>query len=737
MEKKDYRLAAILYTDIAGFSKMMEKNEALTLELLNAHNRIVEDVVAAKGGKVIKTIGDAFLLDFKNTVDALQSAMDIQYRLYEYNREHPDLPLLVRIGLHLGDIYFYENDALGEGINIAARLQSIAHPGCICMSGDVYNHVLNKVEFKADRLGRVSLKNISKEIHAYEIATPNVEFDANRNERTILMPDAAEEKTAAPIPKAQVDSDRAADIKRRILLDIKAAGRRLGADQMRVRYGSEGPAAEAVIAEMESKGLLLREAPNGTGEAAPNTTPKPAAPADDIVKAVTDIEYRIEDEVRRGIDAALAARRAHRESRETRHAGAPRAGTREDLRGDGRWERKLESSSFRTKADGLEDFDAYCRRVEKEARSSKAGFVGHLIPFVAVNAGLMALNAAVSPSFPWAIFPFGGWGIGLLEHYASVLRRSDRARELDRLPRLEAEQLAVFKRLQKKKDSMWLHLASTLSTSAFLGAVNLVVSPNFLWFLFPAAAMGIGLVSHAASFAGKKAELERELLDSLGLSGSWPRAMAKMPASLKEEPAEYGPYRPLVEEARALRGTLATLIGEHGKKRKARGGQDGAEMVDADLLPTVDSYVEQVALLAKKTLEADRIIEMIPMEALRSDKSAVLAKLNDAAPGGLRKEYEKSLAELERQETSYQELSDQREVLELRLRSSVNTLKQLRIDLARLSGMAAGGEDAAVNALRGKTQELNRYLSDLRAGYEELESLEVGTLPEAPTQKPE
>jgi hypothetical protein len=102
MEKKDYRLAAILYTDIAGFSKMMEKNEALTLELLNAHNRIVEDVVAAKGGKVIKTIGDAFLLDFKNTVDALQSAMDIQYRLYEYNREHPDLPLLVRIGLHLG-----------------------------------------------------------------------------------------------------------------------------------------------------------------------------------------------------------------------------------------------------------------------------------------------------------------------------------------------------------------------------------------------------------------------------------------------------------------------------------------------------------------------------------------------------------------------------------------------------------------------------------------------------------
>ena len=108
--------------------------------------------------------------------------METQDKLYEHNKENPGLPLLVRIGVHLGDIYFFENDALGEGINIAARLQSLARPGCICFSQDVYNLVLNKIEFRAEKLGKVSLKNITKEIHAYEITTPNVEFDPNKRQ---------------------------------------------------------------------------------------------------------------------------------------------------------------------------------------------------------------------------------------------------------------------------------------------------------------------------------------------------------------------------------------------------------------------------------------------------------------------------------------------------------------------------------------------------------------------------
>jgi class 3 adenylate cyclase len=790
MERKDYRLAAILYTDIAGFSKMMEKNETRTLELLHTHNTLIEEIVTRRGGTVIKTIGDAFLIDFKNTVDALQSAVEIQYKLYEYNKENTDLPLLVRIGLHLGDIYFYENDALGEGINIAARLQSIAHPGCICMSGDVYNLVLNKVDFAAEKLGRVSLKNITKEVHAYEIVTPNVEFDPNREARPILRPDKEEKIIAAPLsepkngemtgtastasapasvqsapadaPDAAADVAKAADIKRRIMLDIKAAGRRLAVDQMLVRYGSEGKVALSVIEDLASKGILLRETASGGsgdrdagagfggregGRPGDDFSRGPRADGrikDDLVHAVTDIEYRIEEEVRRGLDAAFArrhgtqtaheaARMARREYRAEWRTYRDRVRGREDEEknpsGEGNWDAKVDKSYFRSAADGVSEFESYSLKVRNEARTARAGFIGHLIPFIAVNAFLMALNANVSPGFPWALFPFGGWGIGLLEHFAAVLRRGDRAAELAKMPPLDAERLSLFKRLQKKKDAFWLHAAQTFTTSTFLFMINAITSPQFWWFAIPAAGMGIGLLSHGAAYAAKKAELEGSILEGLGLKGSWNSALAQMPSSLQEDSADLGPYRDLVEAAKATRAAIVAQVNAGGRKKAKRGSSTQETPVGDDLLPALDSYVEQVALLAKRTNEVDRIIELIPMDALRTDKENLQRKIEGKSGEGLRKEYEKSLAEIERQETSFNELKEQREVLELRMRSSVNTLKQMRIDLARLAGMADQDETASARAVREKTVELNRYLDDLRAGYAELDRIEARTLP--------
>ncbi len=702
---------------------MMEKDEARTLALLQTHNGIIEKAVAERGGAVIKTIGDAFLIDFRNTVDALQSALEIQYRLYYHNKANPNFPLLVRIGVHLGDIYFYENDALGEGINIAARLQSIAHPGCICMSGEVYSHVLNKVEFKADKLGRVSLKNSSKEIAAYEIATPNVEFDPNRDTRTIgrLDGDAAPDGSApaqSARPGSAVDSGAGPELRRRILADIKARGRRPSAAEMLRTYGSE-PGAGAVVADLAASGFLVEAV---GAHAGPLSDGGPAAPAPDG-----------ESEWRRYVSQRSAGHPGHWPehrfaARLERHAA--RRALRESYRGGDKWEGKLRDSKFMSAADAAEDYEGYAARVRSEARGAVPGFIGHLVPFAAVNAGLMALNAAVSPGFPWAIFPFGGWAIGLLEHLTAALRRRDRAQDLALLPPLDAPRLGVFKKLQRKIDSFQLHCASTVSVSAFLAAVNLIVSPGFLWFLFPSVAMGIGLATHAASYVSQKADLERTLLDSFGLSGSWKRSLRKMPASLKEAPEDFGRFQGLVDEARSLRASIAAhaeAAGGKGRKREG-GGKLGASPVDADFLPTLDSYVDQVALLAKRTLEVDRIIDLIPVDAIRADGLRLKEKLAAGAGEGLRREYEKSIAEMERQEASYRELQEQREVLELRLGSAVNTMKQLRIDLARLSGMNAAGDSGASAALRDRTAELNRYLQDLRAGYDELDALEAGSL---------
>jgi adenylate cyclase len=106
MDPKEYRLAAIMFTDIVGFSRMMEENEKATLKLLEYHNEIVQKHTEELRGSVIKTIGDAFLIDFPNTVNAVNCAVRIQQDLEERNRNNPEFTLVLRIGVHLGDIYF-------------------------------------------------------------------------------------------------------------------------------------------------------------------------------------------------------------------------------------------------------------------------------------------------------------------------------------------------------------------------------------------------------------------------------------------------------------------------------------------------------------------------------------------------------------------------------------------------------------------------------------------------------
>ncbi|NNM53318.1 MAG: adenylate/guanylate cyclase domain-containing protein [Spirochaetales bacterium] len=169
MQPKDHRLAAVMFTDIVGFSRMMEQDEKGTLSTLDFHNQLIRELIGANRGTEIKTIGDAFMVQFPTTLDAVQCALSIQEGIHKYNASSPPKPLQLRIGIHVGDIYFYENDALGEGINIASRLQTLSKPGHITISREVYSQVSGKIPMRVESLGQVQLKNISREIHAYGI----------------------------------------------------------------------------------------------------------------------------------------------------------------------------------------------------------------------------------------------------------------------------------------------------------------------------------------------------------------------------------------------------------------------------------------------------------------------------------------------------------------------------------------------------------------------------------------
>jgi adenylate cyclase len=171
LQTETRRLAAIMFTDMVGFSRQMGSDEARMLRLLAVHNQLIQQAVTQHHGAVIKTVGDAFLVDFPSVVHAVQCAQQIQAQFRAYNAEK-DKPeqIHVRIGIHLGDIVQRDGDVFGDGVNIASRLQALAEPDTICISDVVYRDVAKKLDLGAVvSLGRPPLKNIADRFQVYAL----------------------------------------------------------------------------------------------------------------------------------------------------------------------------------------------------------------------------------------------------------------------------------------------------------------------------------------------------------------------------------------------------------------------------------------------------------------------------------------------------------------------------------------------------------------------------------------
>ncbi len=158
---------------MVGYSALTQRDEALALDLLSEHNQLIRGVLAAHLEREIKTVGDAFLVEFDSALDALRCAMRIQLDFAQRNaaKSAADLaePINIRIGIHLGDVVFREGDVFGDGVNIASRVQSSANAGEIRLSEDVARQVANKIEPKLLDLGVLAMKNISQPIRVYAV----------------------------------------------------------------------------------------------------------------------------------------------------------------------------------------------------------------------------------------------------------------------------------------------------------------------------------------------------------------------------------------------------------------------------------------------------------------------------------------------------------------------------------------------------------------------------------------
>jgi adenylate cyclase len=175
-ERVERRLAAVLAADVAGYSRLMGADEEGTLGRLKAVRKaLVDPTIAKHRGRIVKTTGDGMPVEFASAVDAVRSAVEVQRSMADQNASVPqDKRIEFRIGIHVGDIIFDENDIFGDGVNIAARLEGIAEPGGVCISDDAQRQIRGKVDIAFVDMGPQALKNISEPMRAWRW-----KFDAN------------------------------------------------------------------------------------------------------------------------------------------------------------------------------------------------------------------------------------------------------------------------------------------------------------------------------------------------------------------------------------------------------------------------------------------------------------------------------------------------------------------------------------------------------------------------------
>src|SRR5438093_4565384 len=167
------KLAAIMFTDMVGYSALAQRDDKLALELLEEHRELLREIFPRFNGTEIKTIGDGFLVEFNSALEAAQCAIEIQRALSKRNHDVPvERRIEVRIGVHIGDVVHRGGDVYGDGVNIASRIEALAGAGGICVSMDVERQIRNALDARFERLAPTELKNISVPMDLFRIVLP-------------------------------------------------------------------------------------------------------------------------------------------------------------------------------------------------------------------------------------------------------------------------------------------------------------------------------------------------------------------------------------------------------------------------------------------------------------------------------------------------------------------------------------------------------------------------------------
>src|SRR5215217_4019517 len=190
------RLAAIMFTDMVGFTALTQRDEALAMQRLDEQRRVIRALLTEYKGREVDMIGDGFLVEFASSLEAFRCAIAIQSALKKWNEQHPaENRVLLRVGIHLGDVIHRGREVSGDAVNIASRIEALAPPGGICITAQVYASILNKVPYDFETLGIPQLKNVATPIEVYrvvgyeeEVIHPTLFWSALPKDRVAVLP---------------------------------------------------------------------------------------------------------------------------------------------------------------------------------------------------------------------------------------------------------------------------------------------------------------------------------------------------------------------------------------------------------------------------------------------------------------------------------------------------------------------------------------------------------------------
>lgn len=353
----------------------------------------------------------------------------------------------------------------------------------------------------------------------------------------------------------------------------------------------------------------------------------------------------------------------------------------------------------------------FVQRCRERADSASAALTVHGVTYGAVNAGLLLINLLTSPGFLWFLFPVAGWGIGLLHHFTEARTRARDARDAAALPPLTKRALGRVRRLFKVRRRLRHHLSTAAGLSAFLIGLNSFLPADGPWAIFPIVALGIPLAIHHAVARSRRKRLLRELSEE----GMDLEAAADLAALAVDDPEALLADAPLLAEASELREAILADLHD--------GGAD-ADRWRTELQPELDTYTRHIGELLQARHELERAGARVSAAEITEELAALNGKLDQTASAELRREYQTAVQQYEGQLKSLQDLQERVEMIDLRAKSAVLALRQLSLDIPRLR-TAPAGEPAALVSLRGKSQELTRYLDDLRAGHRDLDDAVV------------